>query len=119
MDPLDELTSREPTFYRPAPGTDVASMLTDDFWEVGASGRVYDREQILAILADRMRNPPEDHWETGDVRCQELAPDVYLLTYALRRGGRPHPAVLDLATHRDRLADAVPPGHGGPGTIAR
>ena len=88
MDPLDELTSREPVFYRPAPGTDVASMLTDDFWEVGASGRVYDREQILAILADRMRNPPEDHWETGDVRCQELAPDVYLLTYALRRGGR-------------------------------
>ena len=63
-------------------------MLTDDFWEIGASGRVYIREDIVAVLADRMRNPPEDHWETEDFRCQELAPDLYLLTYALRQSER-------------------------------
>jgi hypothetical protein len=88
VDPLDELTSREPIFHRPALGTDFESMITDDFWEVGASGRAYTRAHVLEVLGERMRNPPEDHWETSDFRCQELAPDVYLLTYALRQGER-------------------------------
>ena len=88
MEPLDELIKREPIFHRPELGTDFDSMITEDFWEVGASGRVYTREHVLAVLADRVRNPPEDHWESSGFRCQELAPDLYLLTYALRQGER-------------------------------
>jgi hypothetical protein len=85
---LDELMEREPIFHRPELDTDFPAMITEDFWEVGASGRVYTREDVLAVLDERMRNPPEDHWESSDFRCQRLAPDLYLLTYALRQSDR-------------------------------
>jgi hypothetical protein len=89
MDVLRELADREPIFHRPEPGTDVDSMVTDGFWEIGASGRVYDRAYTLTILDERTRNPPEEHWQASEFRCQRLAPDLYLLTYALLQGDRP------------------------------
>ena len=36
-----------------------------DFWEVGASGRIYSREYIWTILAERYAHPAEDPWETS------------------------------------------------------
>lgn len=53
---LDELAAREPLFRRPEFGTtrsDFAAMTAEDFWEVGASGRRYDREFVLDVLDER------------------------------------------------------------------
>jgi hypothetical protein len=91
LDVLAELRRREPIFHRPEFGATRAefeSMVDEDFWEVGASGRRYTRKYVLEVLEDRARTPAEDLWETTDFRCQELAPDLYLLTYTLRQGER-------------------------------
>ena len=91
LDVLAELRRREPIFHRPEFGTtgaEFAGMVDDDFWEVGASGRRYTRKYVLEVLENRARTPEEDLWETTDFRCQELALDLYLLTYTLRQGER-------------------------------
>ena len=82
---LEELKSREPIFHRPEFGTraDFESMMHADFREIGASGRRYSREYVLAELEKRHRLPADDIWETSDFHCRKLAPDVYLLTYTL------------------------------------
>jgi hypothetical protein len=83
---LEELRSREPIFHRPEFGTtrsDFERMMHPDFWEIGASGRRYSREYVLAELERRHEHPHEDVWETNDFRCLQLAPEVYLLTYTL------------------------------------
>jgi hypothetical protein len=83
---LEELKSREPIFHRPGFGTtrgDFESMMDAGFWEIGASGRPYSREYVLAELEQRHQQPHEDVWETSGFHCRELADDVYLLTYTL------------------------------------
>jgi hypothetical protein len=90
LDVLAELRLREPIFHRPELGTrraDFESMMTPDFWEVGASGQRYSRKHVLDALEERHKTPVAEVWETTDFRCQELAPDVYLLTYTLRQEG--------------------------------
>jgi hypothetical protein len=91
LDVLAELRRREPIFHRAEFGTtraDFESMTTPDFWEIGASGNRYSRQHVLDELEERDANPAEEAWETADFRCQELAPDIYLLTYTLRQGDR-------------------------------
>jgi hypothetical protein len=88
---LDELRQREPIFHRPEFGTtrsDFENMTDPAFWEVGASGRRYSREYVLATLEKRSASPAEDLWETRDFHCREIAPDNYLLTYTLLQGER-------------------------------
>ena len=88
---LAELSRREPIFHRPEFGTsraDFERMIVDDFWEVGASGRRYSRAIVLDELEKRHAVPHSDIWQTTDFRCQELAPDVYLLTYTLIQTGK-------------------------------
>jgi hypothetical protein len=63
-------------------------MVDGDFWEVGASGRRYTRKHTLEVLEKRTGTLDEELWETTDFRCQELAADLYLLTYTLRQGER-------------------------------
>ncbi|HEX3968388.1 MAG TPA: DUF4440 domain-containing protein [Edaphobacter sp.] len=58
-------------------------MMETDFWEIGASGRRYSKEYVLAELEKRRRHPREDISETSGFHCRELAPDLYLLTYTL------------------------------------
>ena len=83
---LEELKSREPIFHRPEFGAtraDYESMMHQDFWEIGASGRRYSREFVLAELERRRQHPTKDIWETSDFLCRKLAADIYLLTYTL------------------------------------
>jgi hypothetical protein len=83
---LEELKSREPIFRRPEFGTttaDFENMMDAGFWEIGASGRRYSKEYVLAGLERRHQHSHEDIWETGGFHCRELAPDLYLLTYTL------------------------------------
>ena len=88
---LEQLIRREPIFHRLELGTsraDFEHQTAPDFWEVGASGRIYGREDVWTTLAERYAHPAEDPWETSDFRCRELAPGTYLLTYALDQDGR-------------------------------
>jgi hypothetical protein len=44
---LEELSARKPLFHRPEFGTTRAefeAMTAPDFWEIGASGRIYSRD---------------------------------------------------------------------------
>lgn len=85
-DVLRELSAREPIFHRPEFGTtraDFERMTMPDFWEVCASGLRYSRAFALNTLEKRYAAPQAEVWETSGFRCQELASDVYLLTYTL------------------------------------
>lgn len=86
LDILEQLKSREPIFHRPEFGTtrpDFDRMMHPEFWEIGASGRRYSREFVLAELERRYQSPREDNWETGGFHCRRLANNLYLLTYTL------------------------------------
>ncbi len=89
---LEELRRREPIFHHPELGTeraDYEKMTAGDFWEIGASGQRYSREHVFEVLEARRHHPvDESDWESGDLHCRELAPDLYLLTYTLRQGAR-------------------------------
>jgi len=81
-----ELVAREPIFHHPEFGTkrsDFQEMMADDFWETGASGRIYSRQFVLDELERRFARPQEDIWETSNFACRRLAQDLYLLTYTL------------------------------------
>lgn len=81
-----ELSEREPIFHRLELGTSreaLLSMTTDDFWEVGASGKQYSREFIINVLQERYAKNESEEWSTHDFYCQEIAENNYLLTYTL------------------------------------
>jgi hypothetical protein len=88
-----ELVGREPIFHRPELGTtraDFEAMTAPSFWEVGASGRCYEREVVLDELERRFAGgtPPDEDLRTSDFRIQQLAADTFLLTYLLAQGTR-------------------------------
>lgn len=88
--PEDDLRAREPLFHRPELGTsraDFERMIVDSFWEIGASGRRYERDYILDELEKRHAQPFDDDWEVRDFQCVEIAPDHYLATYTLVQNG--------------------------------
>jgi hypothetical protein len=55
----------------------VAGLLSTEFFEFGASGRVWSREMILEELA----REPGGAILSGEFVCKELAAEVVLLTY--------------------------------------
>ena len=90
---LAELSGREPIFHRPEFGTsraDFEQLMTNDYWEVGASGGIYDRAFVLEEVQRRSATPRKEMWETSDFRCRKLGPDVYLLSYYLIQNHNRH-----------------------------
>lgn len=87
----EALAAREPVFHRPELGTSRAAfeaMTAPEFWEIGASGRRYDRATVLDILEARHRQPVEESLSLTNFACQKLADDLYLATYLLDQAGR-------------------------------
>ncbi len=88
----DELAAREPVFHHPELGTSAEALerqVAAEFEEVGASGRRYSREFVLATVLGRFaRGLPDEPWEAGGFHCVALGPATYLLTYDLRQGDR-------------------------------
>jgi hypothetical protein len=89
---FEELRTCEPIFHRNAFGVgaeDFARRMAPDYWEVGASGRRYNREFILKYLD---QHPPVDAetagWACSDFALRQLGPETYLLTYRLDQKGR-------------------------------
>jgi aminoglycoside 6'-N-acetyltransferase len=85
---LDELKSREPIFHHPEKfgktKEDIERQMCDEFWEVGASGNVYTKQDVIETLLERYNNPNyQDIWEAKDFAITKIAPDNYLLTYIL------------------------------------
>jgi hypothetical protein len=55
----------------------VSALLANDFFEFGASGRIWTRDQILDLLATEEYSPPI----VEDFACHRVAEDVVLVTY--------------------------------------
>lgn len=85
-----ELVAREPIFHRPEFGTtrsDFDQMMTEDFWEVGASGKKYSREFVLNTLMERRNAQVSEHLVVTDFVCRCISADTYLVTYQLEQDG--------------------------------
>lgn len=63
----------------------LVELLADEFVEFGSSGRVYTRDDLVAVL--QAESPVVQ--TTSDFRVTVLAPDVALLTYKIRRHSQP------------------------------
>ncbi len=89
---IDALRSREPIFHRPEFGTtrqDFEALVDPNFWEVGASGRIYSRQFVLDALERRHASGPvKEEWRTEDCACREVGGNTYLFTYELHQGER-------------------------------
>ena len=88
---LQELIVREPIFHRPEFGitrADFESMTAEDFWEIGASGRIYTRADVLDLLEERHRIPQREDLQPSEFRIQRLSEDTYTLHYTLLQGER-------------------------------
>ncbi|MCX7121706.1 MAG: DUF4440 domain-containing protein, partial [Gammaproteobacteria bacterium] len=92
MNVLEELKKREPIFHRSEFGTtraDFENMTVDDYWEIGASGKRYSRQDCIDTVVARYQDlnySKNDFWETSDFECRPLSDDTYLLTYTLIQG---------------------------------
>ena len=83
---LAELREREPVFHREECRMSDAELevaVAPDFWEIGASGRVYDRAHVMAIIRERYAARLDDEWTTSEFHVRPVGPDTYLLTYRL------------------------------------
>src|SRR4051812_35384628 len=89
---LNELRAREPIFHRREFGTSreaLLKMTADDFWEIGASGRIYRRDSAIENLLKRYKAGPEPHdWPCEDFVLRKLAENLYQLNYTLKEPGR-------------------------------
>ncbi len=91
---LDELRSREPIFHSPEFGATTAEFersTAPDYWEVGASGRRYSRDFILAWAKDspaHFVDAKDAGWQTAEFGLRRLGSGTYLLTYTLDQAGR-------------------------------
>lgn len=89
---LKELSAREPIFHRREFGTsrpELDGMIDPDFWEVGASGKIYQRSFVIETLLERYQSGPEPHdWPCRDFKLTVLAEGLYLLSYVLEEPGR-------------------------------
>lgn len=91
---LDELRIREPIFHARAFGLtpeEFERHTAPGYWEVGASGRRYSRELILAWAKtnpEHFADANEAGWRTEDFGLLQLGPEIYLITYTLDQNGR-------------------------------
>lgn len=91
---LQELRQREPAFHQAELCTtrEQLERYTDPhFWEVGASGTVYTRETVIAIVAERFRTGTEadtSGWQVQEFAGRQLGMETYMVTYLLLQGDR-------------------------------
>lgn len=90
----EELRALEPITHRLPAGADraaIEALLEENFFEVGASGKVYPRDVVLDVVAQRYsrgEDPDDDAWSIDDFSTVALIDNVYLVTYRLRFAGR-------------------------------
>ena len=82
---LNELCQLEPLFHT---GHDAEHIAAPTFWEVGASGRCYDRQYVLNVLRERTADPAPQDWRATDFHVAPAGANHYLLTYTLHQPQR-------------------------------
>jgi hypothetical protein len=88
---LGELSARELLFHHRELGTsrgDLLKMTADDFWEIGASGKAYDREFVIENLLEFYKKPEPEGWSCSDFSIRQLAEGLYQLNYILQQPDR-------------------------------
>ena len=85
---LAELKSREPIFHHPDKfghsREDISAQMDADFWQVGASGNIYTKQEVMEELLKRYNDPNyQDVWSAADFKLTQIAANNYLLTYNL------------------------------------
>lgn len=88
---LAELSAREPLFHHRELGTsreDLLKMTADDFWEIGASGKAYDRNFVIENLLEFYKGPEPEGWLCSDFAIRLLADSLYQLNYVLQQQDR-------------------------------
>ncbi len=81
------VVDRELTLLRPevrANREELEALLADDFVEIGASGRVWNRAELIAEL---LAAPALDDVVVADVHAHAVAPGVVVVIYATSRAG--------------------------------
>lgn len=80
----------------------VGTMLADEFIELGRSGRVFDKQQII----DNLQAEPQIRRSLVDFKTMPLAPGLVLATYrAVRHGGTGEPPIYSLRSSIWKLID--------------
>lgn len=64
----------------------VDALLDPDFVEIGQSGRLWSRSEMLDALGEQEVSSALNAPDLTEVRVGALAPDLYLLTYLLKAG---------------------------------
>jgi hypothetical protein len=93
---MDEIRAREPLFHHRELVCSAETFdreTSDDFWEVGASGKVYSRTDVRTGILQRLATKDEDdmvteRWRTEDHQVRALGGETYLFTYVLHGQGR-------------------------------
>ncbi len=88
---LEELKAREPIFHRLElwkTREDFDRLMVEEYWEVGASGRIYDRAFVLEELERRQDYSTPPDWQTSGFKLLQLSENTYLLTYTLTQQTR-------------------------------
>jgi hypothetical protein len=86
-----ELLAREPIFHAADFETTREACLAqtaDDFWEVGASGRIYERDFVIDEVVRRGKVAGDENWTVSEAQCRQLGPETYALTYKLDESSR-------------------------------
>jgi hypothetical protein len=63
----------------------VSRLIADDFVEFGSSGRAYDKDQIVALLAEEQPQAPLGQSTIHEFEVRMLAEGVTLITYRSMR----------------------------------
>lgn len=89
FDVLEELKQLEKQFHYPDSDKnrdDLESLMDEAFWEVGASGRAYDKAFVLDCL--EVRSKESIAVTMDNFNCVEIAPECYLLSYVQTESSR-------------------------------
>lgn len=81
-----ELINLEPIFHHQELGTSkeiLENMISDDYWEVGASGKVYTKKFIIDTLIERYSKSYSEDLEMINFRCQKIENNSFFVTYKL------------------------------------
>lgn len=88
---IEELVALEPIFHRPEVAStreDFEKIIDENFTEISASGKKYEREEVIDTLVRRKKSINESGWETKNFDCIKLSDNTFLLTYTLVQGAR-------------------------------
>jgi hypothetical protein len=79
----------------------LVALLAEEFIEFGTSGRVYTKEDLVAVL--QAESPSTQ--TTGNIKVELLAPTVALLTYFIRHEATPAAYTLRSSVWQKRVEE--------------